>query len=54
MSDTILNVSDLHASYGPLSVLRGLNFEVNEGQVVVILGANGAGKTTTLRSICQM
>lgn len=49
-----LKVTDLHASYGAVQVLRGLNFEVPEGEVVVILGANGAGKTTTLRAICNM
>ena len=35
-------------------MLHGVNFSVNRGEVVVILGANGAGKTTTLRAICQM
>ena len=35
-------------------MLHGVDFEVNPGEVVVILGANGAGKTTTLRAICQM
>ena len=50
----MLKVEDLHASYGAVSVLRGLNFEVPEGEVRVILGANGAGKTTTLRALCNM
>lgn len=54
MSDILLKVSDLHASYGAVSVLRGLDFEVPDGDVVVILGANGAGKTTTLRALCNM
>ena len=49
-----LKVEDLHASYGAVEVLRGLNFEVPPKNVSVILGANGAGKTTTLRAICNM
>ena len=49
-----LKVENLHASYGAVEVLRGLNFEVPPKHVSVILGANGAGKTTTLRAICNM
>jgi branched-chain amino acid transport system ATP-binding protein len=51
---TMLQVTDLDASYGPIQVLRGLELRVDEGEVVVLLGANGAGKTTTIRAICQM
>jgi branched-chain amino acid transport system ATP-binding protein len=47
-------VAGLRASYGPISVLRGLDFTVDEGEIVVLLGANGAGKTTTLRAIGRM
>lgn len=47
----LLEVSALTAGYGPVQVLHGLDLQVEEGQVVVILGANGAGKTTTLRAI---
>ena len=54
MSDIMLEVSGLKASYGQVDVLRGVNIEVATGEVCVILGANGAGKTTTLRSICNM
>ncbi len=54
MSDNMLEVHDLTASYGQVDVLRGVNIEVKTGEVCVILGANGAGKTTTLRSICNM
>jgi branched-chain amino acid transport system ATP-binding protein len=50
----LLDVRDLHASYGQVRVLQGVDFTVAEGEVVVILGANGAGKTTTLRALCQM
>jgi branched-chain amino acid transport system ATP-binding protein len=49
-----LKVENLHASYGSVEVLRGLDFEVPAKGVSVILGANGAGKTTTLRAICNM
>jgi branched-chain amino acid transport system ATP-binding protein len=51
---SLLEVSGLRASYGPVSVLHGLEFAVEAGETVVLLGANGAGKTTTLRALCQM
>ena len=54
MTEMMLKVEDLHARYGAVEVLRGLDFEVPDGNVVVILGANGAGKTTTLRALCNM
>jgi branched-chain amino acid transport system ATP-binding protein len=50
----LLDVEGLAAGYGPVSVLYGLDFHVEEGEVVVILGANGAGKTTTLRAVSGM
>ena len=50
----LLSVRDLHASYGPLRVLHGLDFDIAEGSVTTLLGANGAGKTTTLRALCGM
>ena len=50
----ILEVKGLEASYGDLTVLRGISFEVEQGGVATLLGANGAGKTTTLRAICGM
>jgi branched-chain amino acid transport system ATP-binding protein len=50
----LLEVSELRAGYGAVRVLRGLDFSVDEGEAVVILGANGAGKTTTLRALSQM
>jgi branched-chain amino acid transport system ATP-binding protein len=50
----MLELNGLDASYGPVQVLRGLELQVDEGEVVVLLGANGAGKTTTIRAICQM
>ena len=47
----VLAVRGLHAGYGPIEVLHGIDFDVGAGQVVAILGANGAGKTTTLRAL---
>ena len=54
MSERVLDVSGLKGGYGVIQVLHGIDFHVDEGEVVVILGANGAGKTTTLRAICGM
>jgi branched-chain amino acid transport system ATP-binding protein len=51
---SFLEVKNLEAGYGPVQVLRGLDFAVEEGEVAVILGANGAGKTTTLRALTGM
>ena len=53
-SDSLLRVAGLRASYGQIEALHSVEFHVQRGEVVVVLGANGAGKTTTLRSICQM
>lgn len=50
----MLKAENLTARYGQVNVLRGISFEVPEGEVSVILGANGAGKTTTLRAVCNM
>lgn len=50
----LLTLSGVTGGYGPITVLHGLDLEVAEGEVAVILGANGAGKTTTLRAISGM
>ena len=50
----LLEVSDLHASYGPTHVLHGIGFAMEDGTITTLLGANGAGKTTTLRALCGM
>ena len=47
----LLRVQDLHAWYGESHILHGMDFVVEEGEVVTLLGRNGAGKTTTLRAI---
>jgi len=47
----MLEVRDLHAWYGESHVLHGVNFDVQEGEVVTLLGRNGAGRTSTLRAI---
>jgi len=49
---TLLELTDVTASYGPVQVLEGVSLSVPDGGAVGILGANGAGKTTTLRAIC--
>ena len=54
MTDRLLDVKALRGGYGPINVLHGIDFHVNTGEVVVILGANGAGKTTTLRAVSGM
>lgn len=47
----ILEVRDLNVAYGGIEAVRGISFDVPEGQVVTLIGANGAGKSSTLRSI---
>jgi branched-chain amino acid transport system ATP-binding protein len=50
----LLEVKDLHVSYGSINALRGISFEVNEGEVVTLIGANGAGKSTTMNTIAGL
>lgn len=50
----MLRLENIHAGYDGTEILRGVSIEVNEGEVVTIVGANGAGKTTTLRSLCGL
>ena len=50
----ILQVRGLHAGYGSIRVLHGIDFEVEHGEIIALLGANGAGKTTTLRALSGM
>ncbi|MDZ5647505.1 ABC transporter ATP-binding protein [Nitrospirillum sp. BR 11752] len=52
MAGPLLQLSDVHASYGPVHALRGVNVTVNEGEIVTLIGANGAGKSTLLMTLC--
>ncbi len=47
----MLELNDVHSFYGSIEALKGISLEVNEGEIVTLIGANGAGKSTTLRSI---
>ena len=47
----ILQVNDLHVYYGSIHAVKGVSFEVNEGEIVTLIGANGAGKSTVLNTV---
>ena len=47
----LLEVKDLHVHYGVIEAIKGISFEVNQGEVIALIGANGAGKTTTLHTV---
>ena len=49
--ETILKVDDINVYYGSIHAIKGISFEVNQGEVVTLIGANGAGKSTTLNTI---
>ena len=50
----MLKVKNLNVYYGNIHALHNISFEVNEGEIVTLIGANGAGKTTTLHSISRL
>jgi len=50
----LLEVKDLQVYYGVICALKGISFEVNEGEIVTLIGANGAGKTTMMQSVVGM
>lgn len=54
MNNKMLEVKDLVVAYGGIRAVKGISFEVNEGEIVTLIGANGAGKSTTLRALSGM
>jgi branched-chain amino acid transport system ATP-binding protein len=51
MSETLLKVAGLKVAYGGIQAVKGIDFEVREGELVTLIGSNGAGKTTTMKAI---
>lgn len=51
---SMLKVEDIHVYYGSIHAIKGISFEVDEGEVVTLIGANGAGKSTTLQTVSSM
>ncbi|WP_129691902.1 ABC transporter ATP-binding protein [Gottfriedia acidiceleris] len=49
---TLLQLKDINSFYGGIQALKNINIEVNEGEIVTLIGSNGAGKSTTLKTIC--
>jgi branched-chain amino acid transport system ATP-binding protein len=49
--NTLLQVTDLRVAYGGIQAVKGVSFQVNEGELVSLIGSNGAGKTTTMKAI---
>ena len=47
----MLKAEDLNVYYGPIHAVKGVSFEVKEGEIVTLIGANGAGKSTTLKTV---
>ena len=47
----MLKIENLHVYYGPIHALKGISFDVNDGEIVTLIGSNGAGKSTTLNTI---
>ncbi len=51
---SLLQVNDIHVYYGNIHAIKGISFEVNEGEIVTLIGANGAGKSTTLNTVAGL
>ncbi len=51
---SMLSVQDLHVSYGAIKAVLGISFDIDEGEIVTLIGANGAGKSTTLNTIAGL
>ena len=54
MSEAILKIKDLKVNYGGIEAVKGVSFDVPEGEIVTLIGANGAGKSSTLRAIAGL
>ena len=54
MSGVILSIKDLKVKYGGIEAVKGISFDVREGEIVTLIGANGAGKSSTLRTIAGL
>jgi len=52
--EPLLKLDNVHTYYGQIHALKGVSIEVNQGEVVTLIGANGAGKTTTLKTVCGL
>lgn len=52
-NSSFFSVNDIHSYYGESYIVQGVNFQINEGEIIALLGRNGAGKTSTLRSIAR-
>ena len=51
MTETLIKIENLHKNFGKNEVLKGINLEIKQGEVVVIIGPSGSGKSTLLRSM---
>ena len=51
MADTLLKVDNINVYYGNIHAVKDISFEVDQGEIVTLIGANGAGKSTTLKTI---
>ena len=54
MSNPVLKVKGLKVAYGGIQAVKGIDLDVQEGELVCLIGANGAGKTSALRAICGL